>query len=381
MTQTKKYKILFYRNDWNSNASRQADDGYGGVGYYRIVQPAKYVKEHEVTVVGAKLTKKGETPEKLWTRIFKNYDVFWTTYFSDPQWASAMFYHRDKLKKKVVIDLDDNYLDVPTSHPLYDRFKETKRDKAFLSTILTFADAITVSTEPLKQRIAEHLKKIYKMEKPIFVIPNMNQISDWKFKPAEKHKNKVVIGYSGSNSHDEDLKMMFPTLARIMDKYPNVYFETLGAVGKKNIELFTPFSESAKLRCDILPSTWTFNEYPKYLSTLKWDIGLAPLIDSSFTRCKSSIKFFEYSMYKIPTIVSRVYPYYVPCFGREVIQNEVTGLLVKQNEWEQALEKLILDKDLRIKLGENAYNFIKQEWQYDGNSDFSDAIDKVIKSL
>ena len=147
MTQKEMSKILFYRADWNSNASRQADDGYGGVGYYRTVQPAKYVKGHEVTVVGAKLHKKGETAEQQWTRIFKNYDIFWTTYFSDAQVASQIFYHRDKFKKKVIVDLDDNYLDVPSSNPLYDRFKETKKDKAFLSTILTFADAITVSTE------------------------------------------------------------------------------------------------------------------------------------------------------------------------------------------------------------------------------------------
>ena len=246
-------KILFYRNDFSANVSRQADDGYGGVGYYRIIKPAQYIKGHEVTVLGTGLTKKGESPEKLWTRIFKDYDVFWTTYFTDPQWASAMFYHRDKFKKKVVVDLDDNYLDVPVSHPLYDGFKETKRDKAFLSTILTFADAITVSTETLKQRVAEHLKKVYNMEKPIFIIPNMNDINDWKFKPAPKHKDKIVIGYAGSNSHDEDLKMMFPALAKIMDKYPNVYFETLGAVGKKNLDLFLPFSKEAQLRCDIIP--------------------------------------------------------------------------------------------------------------------------------
>src|ERR1035437_2089080 len=115
-------KILFFRNDWNTNASRQVDDGYGGVGYYRIVQPARQTKGHEITVVGAKINKKGETAEKKWTRIFKEYDVFWTTYFTDPEVASAMYYHRDKFKKKIVVDLDDNYLSVLTTHPLYDRF-------------------------------------------------------------------------------------------------------------------------------------------------------------------------------------------------------------------------------------------------------------------
>lgn len=373
------YKILFYRNDYTANAVRQADDEYGGVGYYRIIQPARHTKGHDVTVIGADLFKKGESAEKLWSRIFKEYDIFWTTYFTDPMVASAMFYHRDKLKKKVVIDLDDNYLDVATTHPLYDRFKETKKERAYLSTILTFADAITVSTEPLKQRVAEHLKKIYSIEKPIFVIPNMNQTSDWKFKIAKKDNKKIVIGYSGSNSHYDDLEMMFPSLAKIMDKYKNVYFESMGALGKENIKIFSCFSDEAKLRCDILPSTWTFKEYPKHLASMKWDIAIAPLTDSFFTRCKSCIKFFEYAMCKIPVIASRVYPYYVPNFGREVITNEVTGLLVKQNEWYEALERLILNKGLREKLADSAYEHVINEWEY--NNDFSTAIDTVIKSL
>ena len=374
-------KILFYRNDYTANASRQADDLWGGVGYYRIIQPSKHIKGHKVTVVGTKISQPGETKEQQWHRIFREYDIFWTTYFTDPHLASQIFYHRDKYGKKVIIDVDDNYLDVATTHPLYDRFKETKKDRAFLSTILTFADAITVSTEPLKQRIAEHLKKVYNMEKPIFIIPNMNDIKDWNFKPAKKNKDKIVIGYSGSNSHYDDLQMMFPALAKIMDKYPNVYFETMGALGKENIKLFSCFSESAKLRCDILPSTWTFKEYPKHLASMKWNIGLCPLVSSKFTECKSHIKFLEYSAYKIPTIASKVYPYYVSSFNREIIDDGETGLLVRPNEWFDALEKLILDKSLREKLGENAYKQIKEEWQYDGNSDFTDATDKVIKSL
>ncbi len=370
-------KILFFRNDFNANAIRQVDDGYGGVGYYRIVKPAEYCGvEH--TVVGSDLYKFGKTPEKKWTKIFTDYDVFWTTYFNDPQLASAMFYHRDKLGKKVVIDLDDNYLDVQPSHPLYDKMKPTKKDRAYVSTILSFADVITVSTLPLKQRMQEHFKQVYGIDKTIIVVPNMNDIKDWNFKPVEKNKDKIVIGYSGSNSHYDDLKMMFPALARIMDKYPDVYFESIGALGKENIELFACFSEEAKLRCDILASTWTFNEYPEHLSKHKWDIGIAPLVDTDFTRSKSPIKFFEYSMYKIPTIASKVYPYYVPSFDKDVITHEVNGLLVNDEEWFDALEKLILDKKEREFLGQNAYEYVKENWQY---KEISSEIDKVIKAL
>ncbi len=366
-------KILFFRNDFAANAQRRVEDGYGGVGYYRIIKPYEYTKGHKLEIVGINLEK------RKWADIFKDCDVFWASYFSDPHQASQMYYNRDKYKKKVIIDLDDNYLDVLPNHPLYDRFKPTKKDKAFTSTILSFADVITVSTEALRQRVDKHMTEMFGLKKKIFVLPNMNEVKDWNFKPAKKHKDKIVIGYSGSNSHHEDLAMMLPSLGKVMDKYPNVYFEIMGAVGKSNIDLFSCFSESARKRSDILAPTWGFEDFPRRLAELKWNIGVAPLADNAFTRCKSHIKWLEYSMYKIPVIASKVYPYYVPCFGKEVIEDGKTGLLVQPNEWVDALEDLILNEEKRITLGKNAYETIKRDWQY--GQEFSDVIDEIIKAL
>lgn len=374
-------KILFYRNDYGANVNRQMADSYGGVGYYRIIKPSQYIKGHKVDVIGIKINKKGEKAEQRWTRIFKNYDVFWTTYFHDPQEASQIFYHRDKFKKKVVVDVDDNFLDIYPEHRLYDKFKPTKKNRAFTSTILSFADVITCSTEPLKQRIAEHLKKVHGITKKIIIIPNMNDAKDWNFKPAKKYTDRIVIGYTGSDSHFKDLDMIFPALSRIMEKYKNVHLEIMGSLNNDDaFKLFDGrFSQSAINRSDLHPPTWTFKEYPKTIAMKKWDIGIAPLVDMPFTRCKSHIKFLEYSSYKIPTIASRVYPYFVPSFGKSVITHEKTGLLCKPSEWFDALEDLILHEDKRIMLGENAFKYIRKNWQYD--KDFSDALDKVIEAL
>lgn len=372
-------RTLFYRNDWSANASRQVDDKYGGVGYYRIVQPQRHFRGESI-ILGAGLGVKGETGEQKWTRIFKEYDVFWTSYFSDPRLASEMYYHRDKFKKKVVVDLDDNYLDIAETHHLYDRFKPSKKDRAFTSTILSFADVITVSTEPLRQRIDEHMRRVYDLKKTIIVVPNMNELSDWQFKPVKKDKDKIIIGYAGSNSHYDDLKMFLPHLSKIMTKYRQVHFDIMGSVSESDaIKLFANFSDDAQKRCDLLPPTATFGEYPEHLASMRWNLGVAPLVDSAFTRCKSPIKFFEYSMYKIPVVASRVYPYYVPSMGRDVITHGKTGLLVKPNEWYDALDDLIRHPEKGKLLGENAYNHIKENFQYD--EAFRDRIDEVVKAL
>lgn len=374
-----------YRSDWTANTDRQMRDEYGGVGYYRIVKVAEQVKKagYDVDVVGAKFTRLEEGEEKRFERIFVEYDVLWICYTAHSYDAATMFYLRDKFKKKVIIDLDDNYLDVVDSHRLYDRLKAGKRERAMIGTALSFADAITVSTEPLKQRLQQHFKEVYNMEKDIYVLPNFNDAKDWNYKKVAKNKDKIVIGYAGSNSHDEDLKMIMPHLGAVMNTHKNVYFETCGAIEIRelvNLGVYKHFSPEARTRFDLKSSTSTFKEYPKMLSEQKWDIALAPLADNAFTRCKSHIKWFEMSMFKFPVIASRVYPYYVDLWDRKVIEHDVTGLLVKPHEWTDALEDLILHKEKRIKLGENAYKTIKERWQYD-TSGMSEVIDKILKGF
>lgn len=378
-------RVLFHYADCNANVNRQMENTWGGVGYYRAYKVSQQLKGHEVLLWGNELTKKDESIEERWERVFEQCDVFWTSYFNHAEEASALFYTRDKLNragsnKRVVIDVDDNFLELDDNHPLKDRVKAGKRDKVFMSTIVSFADVVTVSTEPLKQRLAKHFKDVYKLEKEIIVIPNMNDTKDWPKELNSKHKDKIVIGYTGSNSHNDDMAMFLPELHKIMKKYPNVYFESIGAIGKNAMYLFEDWGVKETERCDLLPSTWTFNEYPKMLSETKWDIGVAPVIDSAFTRCKSHIKFLEYSSIKIPTIASRVYPYYVPISDKEVIEHEKTGVLVKPSEWFNALEDLILHPEKRKKLAENAHAHVLLNWQYDDGF-MTRKLDEVLKTL
>ncbi len=48
-------------------------------------------------------------------------------------------------------------------------------------------------------------------------------------------------------------------------------------------------------------------QYPKLLAG--FDIGLAPLIDSPFNRCKSDLKYVEYGKVGVPAVFSKVGPY------------------------------------------------------------------------
>ena len=364
-------KILFNFLDYNHNEVRKEKNTYGGIGYYRIVKPAQFIEGHEKDVFGKEAVHFGRNNLENWTNVFKKYDAVWMNYGYGDQNLASIIFAAQQSKKKLIMDVDDNYLDIPESNDLHEQFKEKKKDRAFLSAALSFCDTIVVSTEPLKEKLFEHFKKVHGMEKNIVVIPNMNDIRDWEFTPVEKTGDigdKLVIGYTGSTSHKDDFQMIAPVLAKLMKKYKNLHLEIVGMVKKTDVADYFGsygFTQESLERISLLPATLTFKEYPEYLSKLKWDIGIAPLVDTAFTRAKSHIKWMEYATMKIPCVASRVYPYFMELCGRQTIEDGVTGMLCKPHEWEEKLEKLILDKDLRKKIGESAYEFVKKEWQYD----------------
>lgn len=378
----KRLKILAHFGDSSHTTERKLANTYGAIGYYRIVMPAKQIVDHDVDIIGQDIKKMGKTLEEQWNNIFKEYDIFWTNYFSDEKIFTVMYYYAEKHGKKIVLDIDDNYLDLPKSNKEYERFKPQKRERAMLSTILSFAHAITCSTFPLKERIWEHINFMHKIDKPIYVIPNMNDIKFWKTKTKpKKDKDRIVIGYTGSNSHQDDLMMVMPIISKLMTKYDNLYFQLLGSIEKSLITTyFKGFSKDALDRIDIGPAESIFNKYPQWLGQQPWDIGIAPLVDTAFTRCKSHIKIMEYAMFKIPVVASRVYPYHMSIRNKPVSKDNETLLLARQQEWESKLIQLIESPELRKKLGNNSYKFYIENWQYH-NSDIPNVLNEMFSKL
>lgn len=370
-------KILANFTDWAGYPERRKANSYGGIGYYRMAKPSACLTDHEVDLRGVDIDQYGLTLEENWDNIFKKYDVFWAVHYFHEQTQAAQCYFAKKHSKLLIYDLDDNYLDLPASNPVYDKFFKSyslngkdlgvkpSRNQATLTAALSFADALTVSTEPLKERMQKHFKEAFGIDKPIYVIPNMSDLNDFDFKTPEKDPRKVVIGYQGSTSHKEDLMMIWPAIYKIMKRHPNVHLEILGVLEKKDRDAyFGHWDMEMRSRVGLHPSTKLFREYPKFLSTMKWDIGIAPLVDDVFNRSKSHIKWMEYAAYKIPCIASRVYPYFMPIENRDTIIDGETGFLCRPPEWEATLERLVMSKSLRERVGNAAFNAIKDTWQY-----------------
>jgi len=106
---------------------------------------------------------------------------------------------------------------------------------------------------------------------------------------------------------------------------------------------------------------WTqkANTYAQVLD--ESDIVIAPLADNEFNRMKSNLKQVECWTRKLPIVCSDIPPYNV--HGKHM-ENCVLIPSVKNSHkyWKKHLKKLILDADLRKRLGEQLYEDFKVEY-------------------
>lgn len=97
-----------------------------------------------------------------------------------------------------------------------------------------------------------------------------------------------------------------------------------------------------------LPMTsipWT--EQTEVASIVSLDIGIMPLLDGAFERGKCGYKLIQYMACGLPVVASPV------GVNRQIVEHGVNGFLAETPEqWEQALQTLLSDTDLRQRMGQ-----------------------------
>lgn len=235
----------------------------------------------------------------------------------------------------------------PTEHGgRYLNIEQNIRRRDLFKASFKRADLVTTTTPVLQ----ETLRKI---NLNVEVLPNFVDFDQYPL--CECVKKEIRIGWQGGASHYEDMHMVARPIKEILKKYDNVKFIFLGDMRMYGLFRDIPLS---RVECH----SWIKqNIYPYKLATLNLDIGLCPLVDNVFNHNKSAIKYFEYSVYKTATIASNIPPY------SPVIENEKTGLLVGENDWFNAMERLIVDEKLRKSIGENARENVFENYNIDKN--------------
>lgn len=269
---------------------------------------------------------------------------------------------------KHIMEIDDYLLSSSRSNPVAGEVYRHGGDLAKIGLEqMKISDGLVVSTP--------YLAELYKAyAKRIFVVENAIDLKLWKRRGKEG--KTLNIGWVGGGSHDDDLAVAKDAVFAILEKYEHVRF----TIGHGAPEFFKHKPDCAYIhdicnprynkmkRCDkcggIDGISWThefktIDKYPKWVNGFKFDVGLAPLADLNFTRGKSNLRWLEYSAMGIPTIASPLNHF------AESIKDGETGLIVKDNStggWIEAMERLILDKPLRQRIGNNARTEVKKNW-------------------
>lgn len=293
-----------------------------GCGYYRADLPAQLLRESGITTSVRWMSPRWRMdPDTKVVCFQRHYPC-----------QDALFLLK-KLKcadVKILYDLDDDLFNLTPDLSLF-RIKRNILEE--MRSIASFADVMTVTTEPLKFLS----KKIFADE--IKVVPNMIDLSLWKANQP-KNDGRIRIGWAGSPNHYKDIMQLLPVLKSIVQKHKKVDLIFFGYCPDE-------FTKEFKERLFFQKGS-SYLRYAEMLPELGLDIGLIPIASSEFNRSKSNVKYLEYAAIGLPCVASNYEPY------NRTIEDSVNGYLAEdQDDWTFKLEKLINNPEERLRLSYN----------------------------
>ena len=187
------------------------------------------------------------------------------------------------------------------------------------------------------------------------VVPNslnFDMYPEGDFKPKDKKKGEIRLGWQGGVSHLGDWNEVKEPLTKVMKNHPEVTLHVLGSYYKNQ---FKEFEDRVKFY------PWVpWKGYTYRLKTMALDGAIIPLESKPFNEYKSEVKFTEFSQLGIPCMVKDMLPYNVVCKG-----GNNCWTYKNNEEFEKRLEDMINDlkgdRKKSKKYIKNAKKWIKEE--------------------
>lgn len=321
-------------------------------------------------------------------------NILWTTGWMDSNELMMMRKYQ-ALGIKVVMDYDDLYFNVSPFNIAYrqigteevqvrnpktgdiqylwkdgvDGFDLKANQKKFHAWVQTLqeADLVTTTTVYLKNAMLEASGR----QGPIAVVPNAIDLKQWKpLDVRDKFQDAFRFGWAVSASHGEDWLFIKPAINKFLENHKDAKFVCLGDT---YLDIKKGFPEG---QVEWYPMSDLHEyHYSMRMPMLGLDVAIAPLADLEFNKCKSPLKYAEYTAFGWPVIAQNMEPY-----SSHIINGE-TGLLAKTHEdWVNCLETLYRDKTLRSKLHFNAMFTLKNLFDLDQvANEWANIFKEVIK--
>jgi len=336
--------------------------GYEGCNQVRIYNPA-YLN-------GFRLSKMSSKSERMTPKQTEK----------ELGWADVVVFHRPETKeyqalaelckkdgKKIVVDNDDTFK-LDDYHPLANFTPDAKvnnlelRNNA-MDKMVEMADLVTTSTEFL----ANEYRKI---NKNVVVLPNCINPDDWAT-PLRNEKDKVRIGIVGSAALEYDYLHVKELIKKLSERDDvEIVMFGLGDMKhrKANPTVTKVFHDEYEfwdsIKMEQIPwcPAW---QYSDILNRARLDLMIIPRKDNYFNRCKSNIKFLEASLCEIPCIAQGFITGDSPYQDPE--DQKYMKIIINNDDWEKEIEELIQDKELRLKMGKSAHDYVLSRYDINNN--------------
>ena len=308
-----------------------------GCGYVRLIQPLRELAKHghEVKFITTRdmerLTKAHDYDVVVGQR-FAGYD------------GMSLWRRARTPNNRLVYETDDDLFSIDMANwAAYTEFNKWNIQEA-IKGYCELSDLVTVTTETLAKVHREELGN-----KNVAVLHNCipEYLLELPRKPAGNRRPR--LGWVGGASHGVDIHQATAAVRRFLNKNDGWDLYVGGTDYRPSF--------NARNYDQMLYADWKqINEDERgYYELIDFEIGLAPVKDTKFSRSKSALKALEYGARGIPVVASDVQPY------REYITHGENGFLAKdEHEWMKYIRLLATDGDLREQMGANA----KQKAQY-----------------
>jgi hypothetical protein len=168
---------------------------------------------------------------------------------------------------------------------------------------------------------------------------------------SEMTKDPCIYFYHANIVHFREMKWLVPVVRRVQKAVPEAWFEIIGDGSVARL-----FKGIPRVRV-LHPLSWP--DYQEYLASVRYQVGLAPLLDTPYNRARSHTKLYQITRAGAAGIYSNVIPY----SGK--IVDGVTGVLCNNHRylWVRSIVALLKDAIRRAAIRENARIWCQEHHQ------------------
>lgn len=281
-----------------------------------------------------------------------------------------------KLGKVVVYETDDLLQRLDSANPMYE---DMKLHVEQVEMMATEASVITTTGPDIRS-------ELLRFNDNVQILPNCVDLNAWHERPRQGKRARV--GWAGGSSHAADMMIIIEVIKQLKREldFDFVIFGLSDVHWPEHVKRLREKHISQQKQFPLMrPADWytavmrlndaigdlefehipfvPHKDYNVALAKADLDIGLCPLVDTVFNRCKSAIKFYEYAMVGTACLASKIPPY----------EAEV-GYLAKNrfSDWKSKLKRLIEDEQFRLELETTQHDWVvkhrdmeKQGWKWE----------------